>query len=56
MHRPGIEPGPQPWQGRIVPFNYRCLNTYKTFINSLYNLLICPYSQGLLSCLLVLGL
>ena len=23
MRRPGIEPGPNPWQGSIVPFNYR---------------------------------
>ncbi len=26
MRRPGIEPGPQPWQGRIVPLNHRRLN------------------------------
>ena len=23
MRRPGIEPGSQPWQGRILPLNHR---------------------------------
>ncbi len=23
MRRPGIEPGAQPWQGRIIPFNHQ---------------------------------
>ena len=25
MHQPGIEPGPQPWEGHIVLFNYWCV-------------------------------
>ena len=24
MHRPGIEPGPPPWQGEILPLDQRC--------------------------------
>ena len=25
LHRPGIEPGSRPWQGRILPLDQRCL-------------------------------
>lgn len=25
MQRPGIEPGPEPWEGSIIPLDYRCL-------------------------------
>ena len=25
MHRPGIGPGPPPWQGEILPLDQRCL-------------------------------
>lgn len=24
MQRPGIEPGPEPWEGSIIPLDYRC--------------------------------
>ena len=24
LHRPGIEPGSRPWQGRILPLDQRC--------------------------------
>ena len=24
MHRPGIGPGPPPWQGEILPLDQRC--------------------------------
>ena len=24
LHRPGIEPGPPPWQGEILPLDQRC--------------------------------
>ena len=27
LHRPGIEPGSQPWQGCILPLDHRCLRT-----------------------------
>ncbi len=25
MHLPGVEPGPPPWQGEILPLDYKCL-------------------------------
>ena len=28
MHRPGIEPGPPPWQGEILPLDQRCFTFY----------------------------
>ena len=28
MHRPGIGPGPPPWQGEILPLDQRCLLFY----------------------------
>ena len=32
MHRPGIGPGPPPWQGEILPLDQRCLYLTKITI------------------------
>ena len=36
MHRPGIEPGTRPWQGRILPLNHRCDAMAPLFTMSTY--------------------
>ena len=28
LHRPGIEPGPPPWQGEILPLDQRCFTYF----------------------------
>lgn len=28
MQRPGIEPGPEPWEGSIIPLDYRCVHHF----------------------------
>ncbi len=29
MHQPGVEPGPHPWKGRIIPLDHWCLYDIK---------------------------
>ena len=37
MHRPGIGPGPPPWQGEILPLDQRCL-LKRFYFDQLYEL------------------
>ena len=50
-HRPGFEPGSPPWQGSVLPLDYRCLIQ---FINMPLLYILCISSfQGFLQILLL---
>jgi hypothetical protein len=36
MHRPGIEPGSQEWESRMIPLHQRCSVDINNFLYNLY--------------------